>query len=69
MLLTLASEDGETARIGGTVPGCGAGEELWEQVELLIEATDDGDERRLRRWEQIDENIAAVERRLANIDD
>lgn len=69
VLLTLAADGAEPQRLGGRVPGCGAGEVLWEQVELLIEATDDGDERRLRRWEQIDENIAAVERRLANIDD
>lgn len=40
-------------RASGPPPRCGAFAKMREQVELLIEASDEGEEKRKRRWEQL----------------
>ncbi|RDZ26275.1 hypothetical protein [Lysobacter silvisoli] len=52
-------------RVSGLRPDCGAGELLMRQNDLLIEATDDGDERRARRWNQLAASLAELELWLA----
>lgn len=42
-------------RISGQVPDCDAGDLLADQVELLVEAVDESESKRTRRWEQMEE--------------
>ncbi|UHQ23946.1 hypothetical protein LVB77_04305 [Lysobacter sp. 5GHs7-4] len=52
-------------RVSGLLPECGAGELLMQQSELLIKATDDGDERRARRWNELTAQLDELEKWLA----
>ena len=52
-------------RVSGLQPECGAGELLMRQSELLIKATDDGDERRARRWAELSESLDELNKWLA----
>ncbi len=51
--------DGE--RVGGQVPDCDAGELLADQVKLLVEAVDESESKRARRWEQVQELLAEMD--------
>lgn len=42
-------------RVSGLEPTCELGELMREQIDLLIEASDEGDEKRLKRWRQLGE--------------
>ena len=44
-------------RVSGTQPGCDIGEHLREQIELLAEASDEGEAKRERRWRQIGRSL------------
>ncbi|GAB3341099.1 hypothetical protein [Marilutibacter aestuarii] len=48
-------------RVGGEVPDCDAGELLAEQVELLVEAVDESESKRERRWAQLQELLAEMD--------
>ncbi|MEG3791772.1 hypothetical protein V1318_16765 [Lysobacter sp. CCNWLW3] len=52
-------------RVSGLLPECGAGELLMRQRELLIKATDDGDERRARRWAELSARLDELDQWLA----
>lgn len=51
-------------RISGLQPGCGPASQLMEQVGLLIEATDDSDEKRIKRWRKLEEKLDELEQSL-----
>lgn len=44
-------------RVSGLKPTCELGEQLRRQVDLLIEASDEGEEKRQKRWRQLDESL------------
>ena len=44
-------------RVSGLKPECELGELLRDQIDLLIEASDEGDEKREKRWRQIGESL------------
>lgn len=44
-------------RVSGLRPGCELGELLREQIDLLIEASDEGEEKRQKRWRQLGESL------------
>jgi hypothetical protein len=44
-------------RVSGLRPDCELGALLRDQVDLLIEASDEGDEKREKRWRQIGESL------------
>jgi len=44
-------------RVSGLEPSCELGELMREQIELLIEASDEGDEKREKRWRQLGESL------------
>ena len=46
-----------TLRVSGLKPTCEAGALLREQIDLLIEASDEGDEKRAKRWRQLGESL------------
>ncbi|MBB1061531.1 hypothetical protein [Marilutibacter spongiae] len=48
-------------RVGGEVPDCDAGELLAEQVKLLIEAVDESESKRERRWAQVQELLREMD--------
>ncbi|KRD31938.1 hypothetical protein ASE35_13300 [Lysobacter sp. Root916] len=52
-------------RVSGLLPECGAGELLMRQSELLIKATDDGNERRARRWTELSAQLDELDQWLA----
>lgn len=52
-------------RVSGLLPECGAGELLMRQSELLIKATDDGNERRARRWNELTAQLDELDQWLA----
>lgn len=52
-------------RVSGLVPGCGPGELLMAQLELMIEATDDGENKRVKRWRQLEQSLDELEQALA----
>jgi hypothetical protein len=56
---------GAPVRISGLQPGCGPAERLMEQVGLMIEATDDSDEKRFKRWRELEESLDQLEQSLA----
>lgn len=56
---------GEPLRVSGLQPGCGPAAELMEQVGLMIEATDDSDEKRFKRWRELEESLDQLEQSLA----
>jgi hypothetical protein len=47
----------DTLRVSGLKPTCEAGALLREQIDLLIEASDEGDEKREKRWRQLGESL------------
>jgi hypothetical protein len=52
-------------RVSGLQPGCGPAAQLMDQVGLLIEATDDSDEKRIKRWRKLEESLEELEQSLA----
>ena len=44
-------------RVSGLEPTCELGELMRQQIDLLIEASDEGDEKRLKRWRQLGESL------------
>ncbi|HEY5970933.1 MAG TPA: hypothetical protein VIT22_03000 [Pseudoxanthomonas sp.] len=44
-------------RASGLEPGCKLGEQLRDQIDLLVEATDEGEEKRQKRWRQLGEKL------------
>lgn len=52
-------------RISGLQPACGPIAQMMEQVALMIEATDDGDEKRIKRWRELRESLDQLEQSLA----
>lgn len=44
-------------RVSGLRPGCELGALLREQIELLIEASDEGEDKRRKRWRQLGESL------------
>ncbi|GAA5082598.1 hypothetical protein [Lysobacter panacisoli] len=56
---------GQSLRISGLQPGCGPATGLMEQVGLMIEATDDSDEKRFKRWRKLEESLDQLEQSLA----
>ena len=44
-------------RVSGLEPTCELGELMREQIDLLIEASDEGDEKREKRWRQLGESL------------
>ena len=55
---------GGSLRVSGLQPGCGPTAELMEQVGLLIEATDDSDEKRYKRWRELEESLDELDVQL-----
>ena len=70
--LSIAAPEGSTApfseedtwlfvagdlRVSGLKPTCELGELLREQIDLLVEASDEGDEKRQKRWRQLGESL------------
>ena len=51
-------------RVSGLQPGCGPASQLMEQVGMLIEATDDSDEKRIKRWRKLEESLDQLEQSL-----
>ncbi|HEY0661828.1 MAG TPA: hypothetical protein VGD21_10990 [Lysobacter sp.] len=58
---------GQTLRVSGTQPGCEIGERLREQIDLLIEASDEGETKRERRWRQLERSLDELRRALPAI--
>jgi len=56
---------GEPLRVSGLQPACGPTRALMEQVGLMIEATDDSDEKRFKRWRKLEESLDQLEQSLA----
>ncbi len=54
-------------RVSGLEPECGPGQLVMAQVELLVEASEDGDERRARRWAELAASIDELEQTLAGL--
>jgi hypothetical protein len=52
-------------RISGLQPACGPIAQMMEQVTLMIDATDDGDEKRIKRWRALAESLDQQEQSLA----
>ena len=49
-------------RVGGLQPGCDLGERMRDQLDLLIEASDEGPEKRERRWRALEESLDRLAR-------
>ncbi|WP_342316179.1 hypothetical protein [Lysobacter sp. FW306-1B-D06B] len=56
---------GQPLRVSGLQPGCGPVAEMMEQVGLMIEATDASDEKRFKRWRELEESLDKLEQTLA----
>jgi len=54
--------DGE--RVSGVVPDCGPGALLGEQLALMIAATDDGENKRAKRWTRLAQSLDELEQSL-----
>lgn len=52
-------------RVSGLQPACGPIVQMMEQATLMIEATDDGDEKRIKRWRKLEESLDQLEQSLA----
>lgn len=44
-------------RASGLEPGCELGKQLRDQIDLLVEASDEGEEKRQKRWRQLGEKL------------
>jgi hypothetical protein len=55
----------EGMRVSGLQPACGPTAQMTEQVALMIQATDDGDEKRIKRWRKLGESLDQLEQSLA----
>ncbi|MBB5864229.1 hypothetical protein [Xanthomonas sp. 3058] len=55
----------EGVRYSGTRPGCGAGELLVQQAALLIEASEGKENKRDKRWTQIESSLDELQQTLA----
>ena len=49
-------------RVSGLQPGCELGELMRDQLDLLIEASDEGPEKRERRWRALEESLDTMAR-------
>jgi hypothetical protein len=49
-------------RVSGLEPGCELGELLRDQLDLLIEASDEGPEKRERRWRALEDSLDRMRR-------
>ncbi|HEV8695479.1 MAG TPA: hypothetical protein VGQ93_15060 [Lysobacter sp.] len=47
----------QALRVSGLKPTCELGEQLRQQIDLLIEASDEGAEKRQKRWRQLGESL------------
>lgn len=47
----------DALRVSGLRPDCELGELMRDQIDLLIEASDEGDEKRAKRWRQLGESL------------
>ena len=56
---------GQSFRVSGLVPGCGPAAALMKQMGLMIEATDSSDEKRFKRWRELEESLDELESTLA----
>jgi hypothetical protein len=54
----------QAQRISGQMPECGVTEHLAEQVGLLVEATDDRESRREKRWRQLEASLDDMDRTM-----
>lgn len=52
-------------RVSGLAPSCDLGELMRDQIDLLIEASDEGDEKRQKRWRQLGESLDRMDKVLA----
>lgn len=52
-------------RVSGLAPSCELGELMRDQIDLLIEASDEGDEKRQKRWRQLGESLDRMNKVLA----
>lgn len=52
-------------RVSGLEPTCELGKRMREQIDLLIEASDEGDEKREKRWRQLGESLDRMRDALA----
>lgn len=48
-------------RVSGLTPKCALGELMIEQLDLLVEATDEGPEKRQKRWRQVEQLLDRME--------
>ncbi len=53
----VATPDGEALRVSGPRPECELGELMRDQIDLLIEASEEGEEKRAKRWRQLGESL------------
>lgn len=51
------SSPGQVLRVSGLEPTCELGKLMREQIDLLVEASDEGDEKRAKRWRQLGESL------------
>ena len=65
LLFVVDDAAGQPLRVSGLQPGCGPVANLMEQVGLMIEATDDSDEKRFKRWRELEESLDQLEQTLA----
>jgi hypothetical protein len=52
-------------RVSGLQPACGPVVQMLEQAGLMIEATDDSDEKRFKRWRKLEQSLDQLEQSLA----
>ena len=65
LLFVVDDAAGQPLRVSGLQPGCGPVANLMEQVGLMIEATDDSDEKRFKRWRELEQSLDQLEQTLA----
>lgn len=56
-------------RVSGIEPGCGPAALMMEQAELLIEAVDEGEKKRMRRWVELEQSLDQLKQSLAGTAD
>jgi len=55
----------QALRVSGLAPTCELGKLLREQIDLLVEASDEGEEKRQKRWRQLGESLQRMRAVLA----